>query len=103
LSDGLENSSLTMQPAIALSIPSWTSDKVIVASAYAVLVVKRGSDGRRVITEMNSGSAAGKILAVRSMPRPAPAADPTCNCAVLRENGVVSLFSLDIPDGSVYL
>lgn len=76
---------------------------MIIASAYTVLLVKKGSDGKRVITEISPGSVAGKILAVCSVPRPALTADSTCNCAVLREGGVVSLFGLDIPDGYVHL
>lgn len=69
------------------------------ASAYTVLVSKQLPDGKRVTTEIDAGSAAGKIITIRSVSRPSLAADFTGNCAVLREGGAISLFGLDAADG----
>ena len=67
----------------------------MVASAYAVLRISL-SEGQRVIKEVSTGNEEVYILAMCAVPAGFTGA---ATCAILRDEGRISICSLDTPDG----
>lgn len=89
--------SLTSQPAVALAFASSANKCVLVASAFAVLRIPLGR-GKREIREISIGNEEGHILALCTVPAGAGDSAP---CAILRDEGRISICGLNTPDGYV--